>query len=66
MDKINPEHYKKGWIEPIDFITSNNLDFCEWNVVKYVSRWRFKNGLEDLEKSKYYIEKLIEKEKAKR
>ena len=39
-------------IEPIDFIIANKLNFCEGNVVKYISRWRLKNGVEDLKKAK--------------
>lgn len=61
-DAINPNHYKKGLIEPIDLIESLSLGFCEGNIVKYVSRWRHKNGLEDLHKALWYLERLIEKE----
>lgn len=57
-DKINPEHYTQG-IECIDYITSKNMSFLEGNVVKYVTRYRMKNGLEDLEKAKWYLERLI-------
>lgn len=53
-------HYRaRGGVEPIDFITSNNLTFCEGNVVKYVARWKAKNGLEDLRKARWYIDRLI-------
>jgi len=57
-----PEHYIANKIEPIDFIIQNNFDFCEKNVIKYISRWRLKNGVEDLKKAKQYIDFLIEKE----
>jgi hypothetical protein len=57
-DKINPEHYTQG-IECIDYITSKNMNFLEGNVVKYVTRYRMKNGLEDLEKAKWYLDRLI-------
>ena len=57
-DNINPEHYTQG-IECIDYITSKNMSFLEGNVVKYVTRYRMKNGLEDLEKAKWYLERLI-------
>ena len=43
-DNINPNHYKKGKIEVIDFIEDQKLDFCEGNVVKYLCRYRDKNG----------------------
>jgi hypothetical protein len=39
-DPTNPSHYKRGGIEPIDYIVSNDLDFLEGNVIKYVSRYR--------------------------
>ena len=55
-----PKHYTQGGIEPIDFITANKMDFCQGNVVKYVTRFKFKNGLEDLKKAEFYIKKLIE------
>lgn len=62
-DKIkNPKHYIANSIEPIDFIIANKLNFCEGNVIKYICRWRLKNGVEDLKKAKQYIDFLIEKE----
>ncbi len=41
-------HYKDKAIQPIQYIHANGLGFCEGNVVKYVTRWRDKNGLADL------------------
>jgi hypothetical protein len=58
--KIVPEHYKQGSIEPIDYIIANNLNFIEGNIIKYISRYKYKNGLEDLKKAQFYINKLIE------
>jgi hypothetical protein len=55
----HPKHYTKG-IEMWDYAHSHNLDFFEGNVIKYVTRWRTKNGLEDLRKAKQYLDKLIE------
>ena len=57
-----PPHYTKWKIEPITFIMENNIPFAEANVVKYVMRWRDKNGIQDLEKAKRYIDMVIEKE----
>ena len=57
-DKINPEHYTQG-IECIDYVTSKNMSFLEGNVVKYVTRYKMKNGLEDLEKAQWYLTRLI-------
>ena len=53
-------HYSNLAIEPIDFITANNLGFCEGNIVKYIARWKAKNGIEDLKKARWYIDFLIE------
>ena len=47
-------------IQPIEYITKNGLNYAEGNVVKYVSRWRKKGGIEDLRKAKHYIDLLIE------
>ena len=55
----HPNHYNRG-IEMWDYAHSQNLDFFEGNIVKYVTRWRDKNGLEDLKKAKQYLDKLIE------
>jgi len=64
IDNINPQHYQLA-IQPIDYIIKNNLDFLEGNIIKYVSRYKQKNGLEDLLKAKKYLELLIEKEEKK-
>jgi hypothetical protein len=53
-------HYKAMPIEPLQYIEANNLPFHEGCVVKYVSRWKEKGGLEDLKKAKFYIERLME------
>ncbi|ADD94090.1 hypothetical protein GBVE2_gp054 [uncultured phage MedDCM-OCT-S04-C1035] len=45
-----PAHYIANKIEPIDFIIENNFNFCEGNVIKYISRYKRKNGIEDLKK----------------
>jgi hypothetical protein len=60
-DKISPQHYSKYKIEPITFILANDLDFAQGNIIKYVLRYRDKNGLEDLQKAKQNIEFLIKK-----
>lgn len=58
---LSPYHYSHLKIQPIDFITENNLGFCEGNILKYVCRWNYKNGVEDLKKAQVYLNKLIEK-----
>ncbi len=63
LDKqVDGDHYKNLPIQPIEFIHANNIPFCEANAIKYLCRWRNKNGLADLEKAKHYIELLIELE----
>lgn len=52
-------HYQ-GAIQPIDFIMSNNLSFCQGNAIKYVFRYKNKGGIEDLKKAKHYIDFMIE------
>ena len=60
-NKISPQHYSKYKIEPITFILANELDFCQGNIIKYVLRYKDKNGLEDLQKAKQNIDFLIKK-----
>ncbi len=55
-------HYKQMAIQPVQYIHANGLGYCEGNVIKYVSRWREKNGLQDLLKARHYIDLLIELE----
>ena len=56
----HPPHYAAKDPEPIDLIESWGLSFHEANVVKYLARWRTKNGLEDLRKAQWYLNRLIE------
>lgn len=53
-------HYTRMKIQPVEFILSNGMGFCEGSVVKYVSRWRGKGGMEDLRKAKHFIEIMLE------
>jgi len=61
-NNTGPGHYKDKPLQVWDYVIANNLGYLEGNVVKYVSRWRQKGGVEDLRKAKHYIEKLIEVE----
>lgn len=61
-DQKGGSHYKDMAIQPVEFIHANKLGFIEGSVVKYVARHRRKNGKEDLEKAKHFIEMLIELE----
>ena len=58
--QVGGSHYKDKGIQPIIYIHANELGFCEGNVVKYVTRWRSKNGIADLKKAIRYLELLIE------
>jgi len=58
-DPVDPKHYNQLAIQPRDYITKNNLGYNEGNIVKYISRWRFKEGLVDLKKAQNYINYLI-------
>ena len=58
--QVGGSHYKDKGIQPIIYIHANELGFCEGNVVKYVTRWRSKNGIADLKKAIHYLELLIE------
>ena len=63
MSKSNPQHYRQGSIEPWDFIVSQDLNFLEGNIIKYVTRAGKKDGesrLDDLTKAATYLRKLIE------
>lgn len=53
-------HYKDMKIQPVEFITANNLGFLEGNVVKYICRHHAKNGAEDIKKAIHYCELLLQ------
>jgi hypothetical protein len=59
--QIGGSHYKHFPIQPYEFIAKNDLTFFQGNVVKYVCRYRFKNGVEDLEKIIHYCQLEIKK-----
>jgi hypothetical protein len=60
-DNVNkPLHYNIG-IETIDYIESWNMNYIEGNIIKYVTRYKYKNKLEDLKKAEWYLKRLIEK-----
>jgi len=65
FDSVNhPSHYTQGTIETIEYMESclSPEEFrggCKMNVLKYVSREKHKNELEDLKKAKWYLDRLI-------
>ena len=60
--QVAGSHYKNLKIQPIEYIHANGIPFAEGCVIKYVTRWRDKGGIGDLEKAKHFIELLIELE----
>lgn len=58
--QVGGRHYKGLAIEPVEYAYRNGLDFLQGNIVKYVTRFRDKNELEDLKKARHYIDLLIE------
>lgn len=59
-EQVGGQHYVSKAIQPWDYIVSNKMGYLEGNIVKYVSRYKEKGGLEDLIKAAHYLEKLIE------
>ena len=66
VDKVNhPSHYTGGKVECIDALEAATKDLigiqavCTANAIKYLWRWKRKNGREDLEKAKWYIDRLL-------
>lgn len=63
MDKqVGGSHYKKMKIQVVEFCHKNNIPFNEGCAIKYLCRWREKDGIKDLKKAKHYIDMIIEME----
>ncbi len=62
LKQVGGNHYKDCKIQPIEYITANNLTYAEGNIIKYVTRSRRKGGKNDLLKAKHYIEIILEME----
>jgi hypothetical protein len=60
--QVGGGHYKDFGIQPVEYIHANNLSFLEGNVVKYITRHKSKNGIEDIKKVIHYCELIIELE----
>jgi len=61
LDKqVGGDHYQRMKIQPIEYIVENDIPYREGNVIKYVSRHKFKNGKADIEKAIHYLEMLLE------
>lgn len=55
-------HYKALAIQPVEYIHANGIPFIEGSVIKYVTRWREKGGLEDLRKARHFLDILLDLE----
>ena len=68
-DPVNPSHYKQGGIECIEAIKAALLDgfddYLVGNIIKYIWRRKWKNGIEDLKKARWYLDRLIQEEESK-
>ena len=63
--QVGGTHYKNNAVQPWDYIIANDLPYLEGNIVKYITRWRKKGGIDDLRKVLHYTQKLIEVETKK-
>ncbi len=61
-EQVGGEHYKNLAIQPVEYIHTNGIGYVEGCVIKYVTRWRSKGGLNDLLKARHYLDVLIELE----
>lgn len=60
--QVDGNHYKTLAVQPVEYIHANGIGYFEGNVIKYVTRWKSKNGIKDLEKAKHFIDLLIQLE----
>lgn len=60
--QVGGDHYKKLKIQPMEYSMANNLNACQHTIIKYVTRYKDKNGIEDLKKARHTIDMLIEME----
>lgn len=63
--QVGGDHYAKLAIQPMQYSMANKLDACQHTIIKYVTRFRDKGGIQDLEKAKHVIDLLIEFEQSK-
>lgn len=58
--QIGGNHYQSLAIQPVEYTVKNQLSFLQGNVIKYITRYKAKNGLQDLQKAKHYIDLIIQ------
>jgi hypothetical protein len=64
--QVGGDHYTSMGIQPFQYALANGTPFLEGTIIKYVSRWRNKNGLEDLKKAQHALSVLIEFEERRK
>lgn len=60
--QVAGSHYKDAPMQPVEFLHGNRIGFIEGSIIKYIFRFRDKNGKEDLLKARHYLDILIEQE----
>jgi len=58
--QVGGTHYQKAAVQHWDIVHMHKLDYFQGQITKYVMRWKDKNGIQDLEKAKHFLEKYIE------
>lgn len=62
MEEVGGNHYQKLVIQPTEYIHKNKMGFFDGNVIKYISRYKYKNGAEDVLKSIDYSTMILKNE----
>jgi hypothetical protein len=57
--QVGGDHYRSG-VQHWDYVVANGLDYFQAQIIKYVTRWRKKGGVEDLDKARHFLEKYRE------
>lgn len=58
--QVGGDHYKSKGIQPVEYCMANGIGFMEGSVIKYVTRWKDKGGVDDLKKARHFLDMLIE------
>jgi len=64
--QVGGDHYKNLVIQPVEYITANNLSYLQGSVIKYVTRYQDKGGVEDLQKAIHFVKMMIQEEEDKK
>ena len=64
--QVGGDHFKNLVIQPVEYITANNLSYLQGSVIKYVTRYQNKNGVEDLQKAIHFVKMMIQEEEDKK